>query len=219
MDFSIVYPVVAILFLVADVYALYRYLPGWFQRYGDRKFKESMEEVESIVYGLFTPTDEDLVEDGKIVQPKGTVPIVAALTPLTQGILLGLVEFVKTLPTIMAQSIGEEIRKGLTSVKMGNLGAIGNASKQLGVIQDTALAAKDPVLSFVKPAVSEWIAGNFGKKTAGGFEAMISMLPVNLTDISTGPVLTKLAEKFPAAAKLLEELKASKVILEAEKVG
>src|SRR5207245_88892 len=114
-------------------YALYVYIPKLLIAYSDRKFKEGIEQVEGIVYGLFTPTEEDILENGKIVQPKGTVPIVAALTPLVVAI-----------PPAIGASLGETLGKVLQSVKMGQLGAIGNAAKQLGTITDDALATKDP---------------------------------------------------------------------------
>jgi len=199
----------------AVIFVLRFYLP----RYLDGKFKEGIEQIESIVYGLFTPTDQDIIEDGKIVQPKGTVPIVAALTPLSVTILVGLGELFKQIPAVIAGSIGEEIKKGLMSVKMGGLGAIGNAAKSLGAVADDALAAKDPALAVVKPVLGQWVTENFGKKAGGGVEVALGMLPINLTDILTGPVLGKLAEKYPIAKQLVEELKAANVVATAEKIA
>lgn len=190
------------------VYGLYRYIPRFLEKYMDRKFKEGIEEVDGIVYGLFTPTVEDIVENGKVVQPKGTVPIVASLTPL-----------VSTIPSAIGAALGETVRGALQSVKMGELGRIGNAAKQLGSLQDTALSAKDPAMAVVKPIISEWVASNWGKKAAGGVDVALGMIPVNLTDVLTGPVLEKLAEKMPLAKQLLEELKASNVLANAEKIA
>jgi len=198
----------------AVVYVLRFYLP----RYLDKKFEQGVEQIESIVYGLFTPTEEAIIENGVIVQPKGTVPIVAALTPLSATILIGLGELFKQLPGVIGSQIGEEIKKGLISVKMGGLGAIGNAAKSLGAVADDALAAKDPALAVVKPVLGQWVAENFGKKAGGGVEVALGMLPVNLTDILTGPVLSKLAEKYPIAKQLVEELKAANVVQNAEKI-
>lgn len=206
LDFIL--PSCAIVFTIADVCALYWYLPRFLKLYMDRKFKEGIEEVDGIVYGLFTPTSEDIVEDGKIVQPKGTVPIVSALTPL-----------VSTIPSAIGAALGETVRGALQSVKMGELGRIGNAAKQLGSLQDTALSAKDPAMAVVKPIISEWVASNWGKKAAGGVDVALGMIPVNLTDVLTGPVLEKLAEKMPVAKQLLEELKASNVLANAEKIA
>src|SRR4029077_3516900 len=133
---DLVLPICAVTFTIADVYALYRYLPSWISRYMDRKFTEGIEQVESIVYGLFTPTDEDILEGGKVVQPKGTVPIVAALTPL-----------VASIPLAIGAALGETVKGALQSVRMGELGKIGNAAKQLGGLQDAALSAKDPAMA------------------------------------------------------------------------
>jgi len=188
----------------AVVYVLRFYLP----RYLDTKFNQGIEQVEAIIYGLFTPTEEAIIEDGKIVQPKGTVPIVAALTPL-----------VASIPGAIGAALGDTVRGALQSVKMGELGRIGNAAKQLGAVQDTALAAKDPAMAVVKPIIAEWVAGNWGKKAAGGVEVALGMIPVNLTDVLTGPVLNKLAESNPLAKQLLEQLKASAVIQSAESVA
>jgi len=189
-------------------YALYVYIPKLLIAYSDRKFKEGIEQVEGIVYGLFTPTEEAIVENGVIVQPKGTVPIVAALTPLVAAI-----------PTAIGVSLGEAVKGALQSVKMGQLGAIGNAAKQLGTIADDALATKDPALAVVKPVLGQWVTENFGKKAGGGVEVALGMLPINLTDILTGPVLGKLAEKWPLAKQLAEELKAANVVANAEKIA
>jgi hypothetical protein len=205
---DLILPTCAVIFTFADVYALYRYLPGWISRYLNRKFSEGIEQVESIIYGLFTPTEEDVIEGGKVVQPRGTVPIVAALTPL-----------VATIPGAIGLALGETVRGALQSVKMRELGSIGNAAKQLGGLQDAALSAKDPAMAIVKPIIAEWVAGNWGKKAAGGVEVALGMIPVNLTDVLTGPVLGKLAEKFPMAQKLLEELKAANVVQTAEKIA
>ena len=204
---DLVLPLCAVVFTVADVCALYWYLPSFLKRYMDSKFKEGIDQVESIVYGLFTPTDEDILEGGKVVQPKGTVPIVAALTPLVAAI-----------PAAIGSALGETVKGALQSVKMGELGKIGNAAKQLGGLQDAALSAKDPAMAVVKPIISEWVASNWGKKAAGGVDVALGMIPVNLTDVLTGPVLSKLAERMPAAAKLLEELKAANVVQSAEKI-
>ncbi len=188
----------------AVIFVLRFYLP----RYLDQKFKEGIDQVEGIVYGLFTPTEEDIIENGKIVQPKGTVPIVAALTPLVAAI-----------PAAIGVSLGEAVKGALQSVKMGHLGAIGNAAKSLGAVADEALTAKDPALAVVKPVLGQWVTENFGKKAGGGVEVALGMLPINLTDILTGPVLGKLAEKYPIAKQLVEELKAANVIANAEKIA
>src|SRR5207245_2845692 len=99
---------------------------------------EGIEQVEGIVYGLFTPTEEDILENGKIVQPRGTVPIVAALTPLVAAI-----------PPAIGASLGETLGKVLQSFKMGGLGVLGNQRKQEKATELAILADTDPVLQQV----------------------------------------------------------------------
>jgi len=203
-DSGLILSVCAIIFTSADVYALYRYLPGWISRYLDRKFTEGLEQVEGIVYGLFTPTDEDILEGGKVVQPKGTVPIVAALTPLVAAI-----------PAAIGVSLAEAFKGALTTAKMSFLGARGNEAKQTKAMELELLGAEDPALSAIMDA--DWVDPDLKKKFKSAAPLLKKYVGVSVTDIAD--ILVKGAqEKIPAVKEMIEKLKASVVVANAEKI-
>src|SRR6266566_3960117 len=185
----------------AVVYVLRFYLP----RYLDKKFDAGIEQVEAIVYGLFTPTEEAIVENGVIVQPKGTVPIVAALTPLVAAI-----------PGAIGVSLGEAVKGALQSVKMGSLGALGNQRKQEKMTELSILADTDPVLQQVLE--SDQVDPDLKQKFKFAAPLLRKYVGVSVTDLTD--LLVKAGmEKVPAIKETVEKVKAALVVGNAEKIA
>ena len=205
MVLELILPICAVTFTIADVYALYRYLPGWISRYLDAKFSQGLEQVEGIVYGLFTPTDEDILEGGKVVQPKGTVPIVAALTPL-----------VASIPGAIGASLAEAVKGALTTAKMSFLGARGNEAKQTKAMELELLGAEDPALSAIMEA--DWIDPEMKKKFKSAAPLLKKYVGVSVTDL-TDMLVRATQDKVPVIKEMIEKLKAGVVVANAEKVA
>ena len=119
--------------------------------------------------------------------------------------------------TQLAMNFLRGLMQILKSNKMSELGQKGVAAREFEAMI-TAPTGEDPVKEILAPIASSFIQERYGKKAAGAAEMAISTLPVNLTSI----LLPKIAEyadaKWPGL-RLVEQLRAFKVIQGAEKVS